>query len=110
MAMVRLTTLAALICQVVAAKVSTLKWKRRESTEPTANEIAARTRMTKPARLRRSGGAPARVAAGQRGFHQRDQDGDHRDDQRGVTGGDFGLGPDEQDVVGGHEEDADEDE
>src|ERR1019366_3561460 len=49
-----------------------------------------------------------RLAAGQSGFDERDENWDHGDDQRGVAGGDFGLSPDEQDVVGGHEEDADQ--
>ncbi len=133
-AMIKLTTLAAPICQVVAAKVSTLKWKRRERKEPTAKEIAARARMMKPAMLRWSGGRSGAVeggpeegehadgseqgaepaeevegfAAGEGGFDEGDHDGDHGDDERGVAGGDHGLGPDEEDVVGRHEQDADQ--
>ena len=47
-------------------------------------------------------------AAGEQGFDERDEDGDHGNDKRGKTGGDFGLAPDEQEVVDGHKEDADE--
>ena len=64
-AMVRLTTPAAPICQAVATKVSTRKWKRREMTEPKAKASAAPTRRAKPKRLRRSGAHAARCSAGQ---------------------------------------------
>ena len=48
------------------------------------------------------------LAVGKDGLEERDEDGDGGDHQRGVSGGDPGLGPDEQDVVGGHDENADE--
>jgi len=49
-----------------------------------------------------------RLAVWKRRFHQCDQDGNHGDDQRRITGGNFSLGPDEQDIIGGHEEYANE--
>ena len=48
------------------------------------------------------------LAVGQHGLEEGDEDGDHGDHQRGVSGGDLGLCPDEQDVVGGHDENADQ--
>jgi len=48
------------------------------------------------------------LAAGQGCFQERNEDGDHGDDEGGVSGGDFGLGPDDEDVVAGHDENADE--